>query len=243
MGQLWQRSLDGGEQVRAIILCGGKGTRLQSKNGPKPLAMVGGIPLVRHVMNTYEDGGVSKFLLCTGYRGVAISEYVYHATEDAYCLYTGEDAMTGGRVRMALDSLSPQTVCVAYSDCLCNVNIQALLAFHKSHGRLATVTAVLTPLRWGNLSLVGKQVSAFNEKSTRDWISAGYFVFEPGVIDYLPSNQYNVLEQETMRSLAKDGQLMAYQHEGFFLGVDTPEDLKHANQLWAAGNPPWRAKQ
>ncbi len=256
--------------MKVVILCGGQGTRLreESEFRPKPLVDVGGRPILWHIMKSFAHHGLRDFVLCLGYKGQMIKEYFLnyeamnndctiqlgsrnaltyhgaHAEQDFSVTLadTGADALTGARIMRAKHYLpADEPFMVTYGDGVSDVDIGKLLAFHRSHGKLATVTTVRPPSRFGILE-VGKdaRVSSFAEKPQMDgWASAGFFVFEPGVLDYLENRDDCALEGEPLRRLAQDGQLMAYRHDGFFFAMDTYREYLHLNDLWKSGEAPW----
>jgi glucose-1-phosphate cytidylyltransferase len=254
---------------KVVILCGGQGTRLREETEfrPKPLVDIGGRPLVWHIMKMYAHYGALDFVLCLGYRGTMIKEYFLNyesMTNDfTICLGqessivhhdahpeqgfrvtladTGQETMTGGRVKRVEKYLGPDTFMVTYGDGVSDIDISALLEFHRSHGRLATVTAVHPHSRFGVLDIDdGGRVERFVEKpQSEGWISGGFFVFERPVLDYLGADDC-VLEQEPLERIANEGQLMAYRHDGFFYAVDTYREYQYLNELWASGSAPWK---
>ena len=256
--------------MKVAILCGGQGTRLREETEfrPKPLVEIGDRPVLWHIMKLYAHWGFTEFVLCLGYRSQMIKEHFlnyeamnndftlrlgnssaieYHGShdEDGYQVTladTGQDSMTGARVSRVKRHDDSGTFMVTYGDGLSDVNIRDLLAFHRAHGRLATVTTARPISRYGVLDLGASGiVTGFHEKPELDgWINVGYFVFEPGVFDYLNDDSSCVLEQEPLQRLARDGQLVAYRHEGFFFAMDTYREYKYLNDLWHAGKAPWR---
>lgn len=255
--------------MRTIILCGGQGTRLREETEyrPKPLVDIGGRPLLWHIMKLYAHHGFRDFVLCLGYRGNMIKEYFlnYEAMNNDFtcCLGaksrlnfhgaheeqdflvtladTGAESMTGARVKTVQKYVHEDTFMVTYGDGLSNVDLNALLRFHQAHGRLATVTTVRPYSRFGILELDDRsRVRAFAEKPQMDgWASAGFFVFDRRVFDYLSADPLCVLEREPLERLAAEGQLVAYQHEGFFFAMDTYREYLHLNELWNRGDAPW----
>jgi glucose-1-phosphate cytidylyltransferase len=252
-----------------VILCGGLGTRMREETEfrPKPLVEVGGRPVLWHIMKLYAHHGFRDFVLCLGYRGQMIKEYFlnYEAMNNDFtiCLGrrnrityhddhkeqdfnvtladTGLESMTGGRVMRAGKYVDDETLMVAYGDCVSDVDIRALVDFHHSHGRLATVTTVRPTSRFGVLDVSdGGSVLSFAEKPQLEgWASAGFFVFNRRVLDYLTGDAC-VLEQEPLERLAREGQLMAYRHDGFFFAMDTYREYKYLNDLWDAGRAEWK---
>jgi glucose-1-phosphate cytidylyltransferase len=249
--------------VKTILLAGGLGTRLREETEfrPKPMVPVGGKPILWHIMKTFAYYGHEDFIVCTGYRGDYIRQY-FHEFEamnsdftvkigskeristhgsleesgwEVTVADTGAETMTGGRVSRVRDYVDEETFMCTYGDGLADVNIQELLKFHKSHGKLATVTAVRPVSRFGVLEMdADGNVESFQEKpQSAGWINAGYFVFEPKIFD-------SILEREPMANLAKDGQLVAYKHDGFFQPMDTYREMSLLNEMWDKGQAPWK---
>ena len=254
--------------MKTVLLAGGLGTRLREETTfrPKPMVEIGGRPILWHIMRWYAHHGLDDFVVCTGYKGEAIKDYflnfrarnndvtirlgdleepAYHGAHESIdwtvtVAFTGDLTMTGGRVRRASKYFAGERFLCTYGDGLADVDLGALLAFHESHGRLATVTTVRPPSRFGVLDLQPDgTVASFREKPQADgWVNVGFFVFEPGVLDYLDDDC--VLEQEPLRRLTMDGQLMAYQHEGFFQPMDTLREVVLLNEMWDSGKVPWQ---
>lgn len=229
---------------------------------------IGGRPILWHIMKTYSHYGFREFVLCLGYRSQTIKEYFlnYEAMNNDFtiCLGrqqhitfheahteqhfrvtladTGASSMTGGRLLRAARYLQGDLFLLTYGDGVADINIADLVEFHKSHGKLATVTSVMPLSRYGIMDIDRQdRVSAFSEKpQLRDWISAGYFVFDRRVIDYLEGGDQCVLEQGPLDRLSRDGQLMAYRHGGFFFSMDTYREYQYLNELWNAGSAPWK---
>ncbi len=255
--------------MKVIILCGGQGTRLREETEyrPKPLVDIGGRPILWHIMKLYAHYGLHDFVLCLGYRGNMIKEYflsyeamnndfticlgqknhtLYHGAheEQDYRVTladTGLDTMTGARVKRVARYLEGDTFMVTYGDGVSNLNIQALLTFHRSHGRLATVTTVRPTSRFGVLELdADGRVMQFAEKpELKGWASAGFFIFERNVLDYLSDDPGCILEREPLERLARENQLVAYRHDGFFYAMDTYREYLYLNDLWNKGQAPW----
>ena len=255
--------------MTVAILCGGLGTRLREETEfrPKPMVDIGGRPILWHIMKLYAHHGFRDFVLCLGYRGHMIKEYFlnYEAMNNdfAVCLGresrveilanhqeqdfhitladTGFETMTGGRLKRARKYLGDDTFMVTYGDGVSDVHVGKLLEFHKSHGKLATVTTFRPVSRFGILDIdTSDQVLNFIEKPRSDaWASAGFFVFERGVFDYLDGDQC-VLEKEPLERLAAERQLVAYHHQGFFYAMDTYREYQHLNELWGRGDAPWK---
>jgi len=254
--------------MKVIILAGGLGTRLAEETSarPKPMIEIGGKPILWHIMSLYASHGFNDFLVACGYKGEMIKEYFHNYLVHNSDLFlnlkegtcrvanslapdwqvglvdTGLNTLTGGRVRRLQGLLGNHTFLVTYGDGLGNVDLKALVEFHRSHGKLATVTAVSPIARFGSLALNGDRVTAFAEKpqTGEGWINGGFFVFEPRVLDYIPGDQ-TALEREPLERLAADGQLMAYRHSGFWHPMDTLRDKQLLESLWASGKAPWIA--
>lgn len=252
--------------MKTVILAGGLGTRISEETSvrPKPMVEVGGKPLLWHIMKIYAGHGFKEFLVACGYRGDCIKEYFHnfsHRSNDyfidlknGHCdvvsqngidwrvgmIDTGLNTMTGGRLLRLKSWLQDGTFMVTYGDGVGNINIRALLEFHRMHGKLATVTAVRPPARFGALILDGYAVNKFSEKSQTDagWINGGFFVFEPEVLDYLASDE-TVLEREALEMLAAEGELAAFKHEGFWQPMDTLREKQLLEEMWQSGNAPW----
>jgi glucose-1-phosphate cytidylyltransferase len=255
-----------GVDVPVVILAGGLGTRLREETRvrPKPMVEVGGRPILWHIMKTYDHFGFRRFILPVGYLGEVIKAYFLSYADhradftvntlsgdirrhndppeswDVTVVDTKVDTMTGGRIRR-LDSYLPGRFMVTYGDGVADVAIDRLLAFHEAHGKIATITAVRPPARFGALDLDGDRVAAFSEKRQTDsgWINGGFFVFERQVLDYLGGDD-SVLEREPLERLARDGELMAYRHEGFWEPMDTQRDLDSLNRSWSEGTAAWK---
>jgi glucose-1-phosphate cytidylyltransferase len=253
--------------MKVIILAGGLGSRLSEETDlkPKPMVEVGGKPVLWHIMKQYAHYGFKEFFVALGYKGEMVKRYFLdyctlegNATinladgkvrtheferEDwiVHLIDTGLGTFTGGRVKRLEPWLKNETFMVTYGDGVSNVDLQELLRFHKSHQRLATVTAVRPPARFGALVLDGDFVPQFTEKSqvAEGWINGGYFVFEPGAFQYL-SGDNTSLEADALEHLAGDRQLAAYKHEGFWQCMDTLRDVRLLESLWQSGNPPWK---
>lgn len=253
--------------MKAVILAGGIGSRLSEETvlKPKPMVEIGGKPMLWHIMKIYASHGVEDFVICLGYRGYIIKEYFanyyLHAGDVTFdiagnsmevhqsnaepwrvtLIDTGEETMTGGRLKRALSYAGDGDFCFTYGDGVADIDIRRLIDFHRDHGGLATVTAVQPPGRFGALDVVETAIRGFVEKPRGDnaWINGGFFVLSPGVGDYVGGDA-TVWEQEPLKGLARDGQLHAYHHEGFWYAMDTVRDRNHLEELWRAGDPPWR---
>lgn len=255
--------------MKAAILAGGLGTRFseETKERPKALIEIGGRPIIWHVMRHYAHFGFSEFVLAAGYRRTDLARYFtdYHKLDGSiavdlrignavrhddghldwlvHVIDTGDRTMTGGRVKRLAPFLGNETFMLTWCDGLADVDLDALLAFHRSHGRLATVTAVQPPGRFGHLTMDGDAVTGFEEKPERSghWINGAFFVLEPGVFDYIDGDD-TMWEEGPMRRLAADGQLMAYRHEGFWQCMDTAKERDLLEKLWASGKAPWNLR-
>jgi glucose-1-phosphate cytidylyltransferase len=229
----------------AVILCGGRGTRLRERTEtvPKALVEIGGKPILWHVIGIYAAQGFERFLLATGYLGEMVEEFAtenrWPAGVEVSCVDTGADTPTGGRIAALANRLAGETFCATYADGVANVDLDALLRFHRDHGAAATVTVVRPELQWG-VARIGRDdaVEGFVEKPRSEhWINGGFFCFEPQVLDRLGDE--SVLEREPLERLAADGELRAFRHEGFWDCMDTYKDAVVLNDLWASGNAPW----
>jgi glucose-1-phosphate cytidylyltransferase len=256
--------------MKVVILCGGQGTRMREETEfrPKPLVNIGNHPILWHIMQTYAHHGHNDFVLCLGYKGTMIKEYFlnYEAFSNDLTVHlgsirsidihansappsdftvtladTGDQTMTGGRIKRIKKYIDDDTFMVTYGDAVSDIDIDKLLAFHQSHGRLATVSCVRPPSRFGSLALGhGARVAAFNEKPRLEgWVNAGFFVFNVGVFDYLGGDDC-ILEQGPLDRLAQDGQLRAYRHSGIWYPMDTYREVLMLNELWAAGDAGWK---
>lgn len=252
--------------MKVVILCGGLGTRLSEETHlrPKPMVEIGGRPILWHIMKIYERHGFCNFVLALGYKGEIIKDFFvnYRARQSNLIVElkagkvtysgpiaedwrvsmvdTGAKSMTGGRLLRLKEQLT-ETFMLTYGDGLSDVDLTALLAFHQSHGRLATVTAVRPPARFGDLIIEGGCVERFQEKpqAGAGWINGGFFVFEPGIFEFL-SDDSTILERDPLERLAAEGQLMSYQHNGYWQSMDTLRDRNALEEQWATGKAPWR---
>jgi glucose-1-phosphate cytidylyltransferase len=254
--------------MQTVLLAGGLGTRLREETEfrPKPMIPIGSQPILWHIMKTYAAFDVKDFIVCTGYRGEVIRQYFRdfetmnldftinigsnlvrtshgELEENGWKVTiadTGPLTMTGGRLYQIRNYLEEDTFMCTYGDGVANVNIRELLAFHKSHGKIATLTTVQPPSRFGVLQLeVDGSVTKFKEKpKAENWINAGYFVFEPKIFDYLDEN--SVLENEPLAALAENNQLVAYKHNDFWQPMDTYRETQLLNELWDKGEAPWK---
>lgn len=254
--------------MKAVILAGGLGTRISEESylKPKPMIEIGGKPILWHIFKIYSAHGVNEFVVCLGYRGYLIKEYFanyyLHLSDVTFDIQrnrmevhqenaepwrvtlvdTGELTKTGGRLKKIEEYLTPdQPFCFTYGDGLADVDITAEIEFHKQHGKLATVCAVQPPGRYGALVLEGTTVKEFEEKPPGDgtWINGGFFVLQPEVVNYI-DDEATAWEKEPLRKIAKDGQLEAWEHEGFWQPMDTLRDRTLLEELWANNKAPWK---
>jgi glucose-1-phosphate cytidylyltransferase len=253
--------------MKVVLLAGGRGTRLaeESHLRPKPMVEIGGAPILLHIMCIYAHHGHGDFLVAAGYKSECIKDYfsgfhlqnsdwVFHLQDGrrevlhsrlppwrVSVVNTGLNTMTGGRILRLRGLIGHETFMVTYGDGVADIDVRALVRFHKRHGRLATITAVHPPARFGCLELDGPRVLRFAEKPQAEsgWINGGFFVFEPGVFDYL-ADDGTVLEGDPLAALADDGQLMSYRHEGFWQPMDTLREKRLLEDLWNGGAAPWK---
>jgi glucose-1-phosphate cytidylyltransferase len=228
-----------------VILCGGRGTRLQERTHaiPKALVEIGGRPILWHVMQVYASQGFERFVLCTGYLGDQVEAFARAcapAGARVECVDTGLDTPTGGRLAAVGDRVGDGTFFATYADGVADLRLARLLAYHRGHGALATLTAVRPELPFGVTELDGDGiVTGFREKPRSEhWVNGGFFCFEPAVLGRLRAD--SVLEREPLQSLAADGELRAFRHDGFWDCMDTYKDAVLLNDLWASGEAPWR---
>ena len=235
-----------GDKPTAVILCGGRGTRLQERGSPlpKPLVEIGGRPILWHVINIYLAHGFRRFLLLTGYRGEEIEAFVadesWPGDAEIRCLDTGVDTPTGGRLHRAAPVLDGERFCLGYADGVADIDLEQLLAYHAGHDAPATMTVVRPELPFGVAALDGDgAVSAFSEKPrSEQWVNGGFFCLRQAVFELLGPG--SVLEREPLAALAAHGGLRAFRHEGFWDCLDTYKDALLLNDLWASGNAPWK---
>ena len=254
--------------MKVVILCGGLGTRLREETEvrPKPMVEIGGKPILWHIMKIYSAFGFNEFIICLGYKGYMIKEYFsnyfLHQSDvtidiksnkievpNNVCepwkvtlVDTGLNTMTGGRIKRIKNYIKNETFMVTYGDGVGNIDLKKLLDFHKNHGKYATLTAVQPLGRFGALEINTKdEIINFQEKPKGDkaWINGGFFVLEPQIFDYINGDE-TIWEREPLEKLAKDGQLAAYRHKGFWMCMDTLRDKKELETLWNSGNPPWK---
>lgn len=255
--------------MKVVILCGGKGTRFreQTEFRPKPMIEVAGRPILWHIMSYYAAFGFQDFVLCLGYRGDVIKRYFldFAALSSDFtvdlgnggaltlhdapgvrwrvtCVDTGEEAMTGARLWRVGKHLDGDDFMLTYGDGLCDVDLRALVAFHRAHGKIGTVTGVRPQSRFGELLTDGDRVDRFSEKPavTEGWINGGFFVFRRAMLDYVRDDDSCILEREPLERLAEDGELRVFRHEGFWQCMDTYRDLQLLERAWSGGQAPWR---
>ena len=257
--------------MKAVILAGGLGTRISEETHlkPKPMIEIGGKPILWHIMKSYSAHGINEFIICCGYKGYVIKEYfanyflhmsdvTFDMSDNKMIVHqqkaepwrvtlvdTGEDTLTGGRLKRIAEYVkNEEAFCFTYGDGVSDVDVRATLDFHRSHGKLATVTAVLPPGRYGALQFSGSQVAGFVEKPRGDGglINGGFFVLSPKVIDLIPGDRTS-WEAEPLSELASMGELMAYEHLGFWQAMDTLRDKNLLEELWSTDNAPWKSWQ
>lgn len=254
--------------MKAVILAGGKGTRLaeETTTKPKPMVEIGGRPILWHIMKTYSAHGINDFIICCGHKGFSIREYFsnysLHMSDMTFDLGndsveihnrraenwritlvdTGEETLTGGRLKRVSSYLKDEkTFCFTYGDGVSDINIQETINFHHQHGKLATLCATFPPGRFGALNITNNQVNTFKEKPKGDGnrVNGGFFVLSTDVLNYIDGD-HTTWEQEPLENLASEGNLMAYPHNGFWQPMDNVRDMTYLNQLWDAGKAPWK---
>ncbi len=252
--------------MKAVILAGGLGTRISEESHlkPKPMIEIGGKPILWHILKLYSYYGINDFVICLGYKGYIIKEYFanyfLHMSDVTFDMAsnrmevhqqnaepwrvtivdTGDATMTGGRLKRVKEYIGGETFCFTYGDGVSDIDIDKTIAFHRRHGKIATVTAIQPPGRYGALNIDHEAVRSFQEKPAGDgsWINGGYFVLEPEALDYIEGDQTS-WELQPLQRLATEGQLMAYEHRGFWQAMDTLRDKNHLEELWDS-NPPWK---
>ncbi len=253
--------------MKAVILAGGLGTRLAEETSvrPKPMVEIGGKPVLWHILKLYSHHGINDFVICLGYKGYVIKEYFanyfLHMSDVTFDLAqnrmevrqqhcepwrvtlvdTGDQTQTGGRLKRVADYLDDGTFCMTYGDGVSNVDVSSLIEFHKKQKRLATLTAVQPAGRFGAIDIVDKRITRFEEKPQGDgsWINGGFFVLEPEALKYIDSDA-TAWEREPLEALARDKQISAYTHEGFWQPMDTLRDKLKLEDLWQANQAPWK---
>ncbi len=257
----------GGQTVKAVLLAGGMGTRISEETlvKPKPMIEIGGKPILWHIMKMYSAHGINEFVVCLGYKGYLIKEYfanyflhtcdvtfdvmnnsmeVHQSTAEPWkvtLVDTGDLTMTGGRLKRVLPFVDGEDFCLTYGDGVSDIDLGALVDFHRRQGTIATVTAIQPPGRFGALDVGEDRIKGFREKPEGDggFINGGFFVLSPGVDDYLEGDD-TLWEQKPLECLARDGQLASYRHHGFWYAMDTVRDRDHLEELWASGQAPWK---
>lgn len=253
--------------MKVVILAGGMGTRISEETllKPKPMIEIGGKPILWHIMKIYSGYGLNDFIICLGYKGYVIKEYfanyflhmsditidiqrnqveLHQNNAEPWLITlidTGENSMTGGRLKRVVNYIGNEDFCFTYGDGVSDVNISKLINFHNQHNSLATLTAIRPPSRFGALDLGTSNVTGFTEKPHGEggWVNGGFFVLSPKVVDYIDDDN-TVWEKEPLQRLAKTGQMHAYLHEGFWHAMDTLRDKNHLEDLWATGDAPWK---
>ncbi len=256
--------------MKAVILAGGLGTRISEETTvrPKPMIEIGGKPILWHIMKIYSTYNIRDFIICLGYRGYVIKEYFanyfLHMSDVTFdieqnkihihqnnaepwrvtLVETGENTMTGGRLKRVADHLDNEDFCFTYGDGIANINIDALVAYHKQQKTLATLTAIQPPGRFGALQLDNNKITGFNEKPHGDggWINGGFFVLSPKVLEYIKDDD-TIWEKYPLEQLALEHQLSAFVHRGFWHAMDTLRDKNYLEDLWSTGCPPWKTWQ
>jgi glucose-1-phosphate cytidylyltransferase len=232
--------------MKAVILAGGYGTRISEESHlkPKPMIEIGGKPILWHIMKIYSSYGINDFVICCGYKAEIIKKYFQSFTSEPWNIElvdTGLDTMTGGRIKR-IQNYIDDTFCLTYGDGVSDVNIQELISFHKSKQSVATLTAIHPPERFGVLDISGEYVTEFHEKHRGEssWINGGFFVFEPKIFDYLQDGDSTILERTPLETLAKEENLTAFKHNGFWYPMDTLRDKKYLENLWTNGDAHWK---
>ncbi|MBK9243944.1 MAG: glucose-1-phosphate cytidylyltransferase [Burkholderiales bacterium] len=253
--------------MKAVILAGGLGTRISEETGvrPKPMVEIGGKPILWHILKIFSHHGINDFVICLGYKGYVIKEYFanyfLHMSDVTFDIAgnsmavhqhyaepwrvtlvdTGETTQTGGRLKRVAPYLGGQTFCFTYGDGVAAVDVRGLVDFHRRQGRVATVTAVQPPGRFGALDIKGQKITRFEEKPNGDgsWVNGGFFVLEPSALDYIEGD-HSIWERDPLEALATIGQLSAYTHSGFWQPLDTLRDKIKLEELWQSGSPPWK---
>jgi glucose-1-phosphate cytidylyltransferase len=254
--------------MKAVILAGGLGTRISEETHlkPKPMIEIGGMPILWHVLKIYSAHGINEFVICAGYKGYVIKEYFanyfLHMSDVTFDMVdnkmevhqrrsepwkvtivdTGEATMTGGRLKRVREYLGDEAFCFTYGDGVGNINISELIAFHKNQGRLATLTGVQPPGRYGALGIRGNRIESFDEKPAGEggsWINGGFFVLEPSVVDLVSGDEI-MWERQPLEKLASTGQLSVFKHDDFWQPMDTLREKNLLEELWASGKAPWK---
>lgn len=253
--------------MKAVILAGGFGTRISEESvlKPKPMIEIGGKPILWHIMKIYSHYGINEFVICCGYKQYVIKEYfanyflhnsdvTFDISKNSMHVHnnqaepwkvtvvdTGEQTLTGGRLKRVREFVGNEDFCFTYGDGVSDLNIKDLISFHKENGRLATVTAIQPPGRFGAMEMSGNEISKFQEKPKGDgsWVNGGFFILSPKVFDLIPGDE-TIWEREPLEKLASTKQLVAYKHQGFWQAMDTLRDKNHLEELWSSGKAPWK---
>jgi glucose-1-phosphate cytidylyltransferase len=253
--------------MKAVILAGGLGTRISEESHlrPKPMVEIGGRPILWHIMKIYSYYGINDFVVCLGYKGYVIKEYFanyfLHMSDVTFdmaenrmevhqrhaepwrvtLVEKGQETLTGGRLKRVRQYVGKETFCFTYGDGVADVDISQLVAFHRAEGKLATLTAIQPPGRYGAVSIDAARVTSFAEKPAGDgaWVNGGYFVLEPSAFDYIANDQTS-WESGALVRMSQDGKLAGYQHAGFWQAMDTLRDKNHLEELWQSGHAPWK---
>jgi glucose-1-phosphate cytidylyltransferase len=253
--------------MKAVILAGGLGTRISEESHlrPKPMIEIGGRPILWHIMKIYSHYGINDFVICLGYKGYIIKEYfanyflhmsdvTFDMAENRMAVHqrkaepwrvtlvdTGQETLTGGRLKRIRSYVGDDAFCFTYGDGVADIDIGNLLAFHRSHGRVATLTAIQPPGRYGAVLIEETRITRFQEKPAGDhaWINGGFFVLEPSAFDYIDGDQTS-WESEPLMRMARDGELRAFQHAGFWQAMDTLRDKNQLEELWQSAKAPWK---
>ena len=253
--------------MKAVILAGGLGTRIieESHLKPKPMIEIGGRPILWHILKIYSHHGINEFVICLGYKGYIIKEYFanyfLHTSDVTFDILenrmevheryaepwrvtlvdTGQETQTGGRLKRVREYLSNESFCFTYGDGVADIDVGKLIAFHRSQGKLATLTAIQPPGRYGAVCIEDSRVTSFAEKPAGDgaWVNGGFFVLEPRAMDYVEGDQTS-WEREPLVRLSRDGELRGYQHTGFWQAMDTLRDKNQLEELWQSGKAPWK---
>jgi glucose-1-phosphate cytidylyltransferase len=255
--------------MKAVILAGGLGSRISEESHlrPKPMIEIGGRPILWHIMKIYSHYGINDFVICLGYRGYVIKEYFanyflhmsdvsFDMTENRMEVHqrhaepwrvtlvdTGQETLTGGRLKRVKQYLGDESFCFTYGDGVADLDVDKLISFHRAEGKLATLTAIQPPGRYGAVSIDDKRVTSFAEKPAGDgdgsWVNGGFFVLEPKVLNYIDGDQTS-WESEPLVRLCRDNQLRGFQHSGFWQAMDTLRDKNHLEELWHSGKAPWK---
>ena len=254
--------------MKAVILAGGLGTRISEESHlkPKPMIEIGGKPILWHILKMYSSYGINDFIICLGYKGYLIKEYfsnyflhmsdvTFNMVDNSVQIHnkfadpwkvtlvdTGENSMTGGRLKRVSSYIADDTFCFTYGDGLSDINLSKLIECHKLSNAKATVTAIQPPGRYGSLNIEAGRVSQFQEKPAGDgaWINGGFFVLEPSILDYIRGDE-TIWEEEPLKLLAENGELNAYQHTGFWQAMDTLREKNLLENLWSSGKAPWKS--